>query len=124
VENLLRLRVLDVSPEEGVMRCGHDGFLLEVPLADAQVGEEIAVGIWADDILLASARPEGLSAGNMLHGTIVSVQPHGPVYEVALDCGMRLVSHVTSRAVQALGIAPGANAWAVVKTSSCHLFRD
>lgn len=124
VENLLRLKVMEVLPEIGVIRCGAGQFLLEVPLSDAQIGEEVTVGLRADDVLLASIRPVGLSARNLLPGAVVSIEPHGALYEVSMDCGVPLVSHVTQQAIQELEIAPGARLWAVVKTASCFLLQE
>jgi molybdate transport system ATP-binding protein len=124
VENILRLKVLDVDPAEGVIICGADEPLLEIPLSDSRVGDEITVGIRADDVLLASVRPQGISARNAIPGRVVSVQPRGALYEVALDCRFPLLGHVTRRSVEELGLRPGAAIWAVIKASSCFVLRE
>jgi len=124
LENMLRLEVTSISPAEGVMRCERSGFVLDVPLSDAKPGDEVTVGLRADDVLLASAKPVGLSARNLLPGKVVSVQSQGPIYQVVLDCGVTLISHVTRRAVEELGIKPGADSWAVIKTASCFILRE
>jgi molybdate transport system ATP-binding protein len=124
VENVLRLTVQEVLPREGVMRCRRGGFFLETPLSDASVGDDITVGLRADDVLLAAERPHRLSARNTIPGTVISVLPRGAGYEVAVDCsGVALVSHVTRKAVEELDIMPGARVWAVVKTASCFLLQ-
>ncbi|HUG43915.1 MAG TPA: ABC transporter ATP-binding protein [Acidobacteriota bacterium] len=125
VENLLRLKVREVLPAEGVIKCGRGQFSLETPLTDARVGDEITVGLRADDVLLATVRPHGLSARNAIPAKVLSVQPHGAVYEVRMDCGgVPLASHVTRKSVEELNIAPGTDLWAIVKTASCFVLRE
>lgn len=121
VENLLSLTVLESDPREGVMTCGRNGFRLEVPRVEIPVGEGILVGIRADDVILASGRPEGLSARNVLQGRVRSVEPRGGLFAVTVDCGVLLVSHVTGRGMEAVGLEAGGPAWAVVKTASCFV---
>ncbi|MSP78280.1 MAG: molybdenum ABC transporter ATP-binding protein [Dehalococcoidia bacterium] len=121
VENLLRMRVAQADTRTGVMLCEQGSVRLEVPLVDARVGEDITIGIRADDIILASSDPSGLSARNRLPGKVAEVAPRGAGYDVLLDCGVPLRCHVTQRAVEELGIRPGASLWAVVKASSCFV---
>jgi len=124
VENLLRLRVLESLPSLGIMRCGRGAFELEVPLSDVPGGEDVMVGIRADDVMVASARPVGLSARNALPGRVTAVEPRGGLYAVTLECGVPLVSHITRRAMEDLRLAPGVEAWAVVKTASCFVLAE
>lgn len=123
VENLLRLEVLDVLPADGVMRCGRNGFVLEAPLSDLSAGGEVTIGLRADDVLLASVRPTGLSARNIFPGRVISVERQGALYAVEVDCGLPIVSHVTRGAVEELGISPGAGVWLVVKSASCFVLQ-
>lgn len=94
VENLLRLTVRVVDPQAGVTVCEGNGTSLEIPLVNGRVGEEITVGIRADDIILASEEPRGLSAHNRLPGRVAAVEPWRAGYEVTLDCGFPLRCHV------------------------------
>jgi molybdate transport system ATP-binding protein len=121
VENLLSLTVLESDPREGVMTCGRGQFRLEVPRVEVPEGEGILVGVRADDVILASGRPIGLSARNVLEGTVRSVEPQGGLFAVEVDCGVTLVSHVTGRGMEAVGLEPGGPVWAVVKTASCFV---
>ena len=121
VENLLRMTVREHREQDGITLCTGNGVDLAVPLVDAKVGEEITVGIRADDIILATSEPTGLSARNRLRGTVTEVASHGSGCRVVLDCGVLLACHVTRRAVEELGIRPGATLWAVLKASSCFV---
>ena len=125
VENLLRMRVITTQPAEGTMICTNptDTVQLAVPVTtSAQPGDEVTIGIRASDVILAREEPRGLSARNLLSGTIDAVEPRAPGFDVALDCGgLRIVAHVTRSAVDALGLRPGVSAWAVLKASSCYV---
>jgi molybdate transport system ATP-binding protein len=121
VENLLHLTVEAVHPREGLLLCASGQFRLDVPISEARPGDAVVVGVRANDVILAAQRPEGLSARNILEGTVVSVRTAGAVHEVAVDCGVLIKSHVTQGAVNALGVSPGRKLWVVIKASSCFL---
>jgi molybdate transport system ATP-binding protein len=126
VENLLRLTVEEVHPQEGVMVCRYgEAIRLETPLADAQPGETVTIGIRAADVILASEAPRGLSARNVLEGTVSAIEQRSPGYDVTLDCGegLLLVCHVTRSALQEFGVEVGTVAWAVIKASSCYMLQ-
>ena len=76
--------------------------------------------IAAHDVLLARDRPQGLSALNILPGVVSEIREgEGPGALVALDTPAgRLLARVTRRSAHALGLAPGVEAHAVVKTVS------
>ncbi len=125
MKNIIRLQVLGADPAEGILHCGRGEFLLEVPLSDVHAGQEVMVGFRADDVLLATTKPVGLSARNAIPGKVVSVQSIGTVYEVIMDCsGIYLMSHITRRAVEELGVKPQVGLWAVVKTASCFILHE
>lgn len=122
-ENLLSAKVLDLREPDGVMRVrlGESACEIEVPLAHASVGDRVHIAIRAGDILLASQRPHGLSARNVLEGKILSLEQHGTMYIARADCGVTFAVHVTPGAVRALELAIEKNVWVVLKTHSCHL---
>lgn len=122
-ENLLSAVVLDLREPDGVMRVrlGKSNCEIEVPLAHASPGERIQIAIRAGDILLASERPQGLSARNVLEGRVGSLERRGTVYIARVDCGAPFVVHVTPGAVRALELACEKHVWLVLKTHSCYL---
>lgn len=96
---------------------------LEVPLGRMQLGDSVRVGIRAGDILVANLPPRGLSARNVLAGTITRLEQRDVTVIANVDCGVPIEAHLTPAARDSLGLAPGLQVWLVIKTYSCHLLR-
>jgi molybdate transport system ATP-binding protein len=122
-ENLLIGRVVGRKAADGIMRVALDGdhCELEVPLGSAEVGQAVEVAIRAGDILLAKEAPRGLSARNILAGTLESVETRGTMVVVEVNAGVKFVVHVTLAAARTLEIKEGLNLWLIIKTYSCHV---
>ena len=122
-ENLLSATVLDLREADGVMRVRlADGPCeIEVPLGYASAGSRVQIAVRAGDILLATERPQKLSARNVLEGRIVSMEQRGAMAIARVDCGAAFIVHVTPGAVRALELSAGQRVWLVLKTHSCHL---
>ena len=120
-ENIFDATVSGVHPERGTMTCHVGEVELETPLARAETGTRLRVGIRAGDILLATLRPEGLSARNILPGRIVSLTQRDVMVVAQVDCGITMEVHLTLAARDALHLQAQREVWLVVKTHSCHL---
>ena len=95
---------------------------LETPLVRADIGSSMRIGIRAGDLLLATETPHGLSARNILPGTIKRLEQRDMIVAVIVDIGgAELQVHITLAARDALQLVPGKAVWVVVKTHSCHL---
>lgn len=83
-------------------------------------GDMRRVQIRARDVMIASARPEGISALNVFRGRITALVPSGPAsVEVHLDCaGSPLIARITRQSRDALGLAEGLDVYAIVKAVS------
>jgi len=86
-------------------------------IADA-AGATLRVRIMAQDVILSRDRPAGLSALNILQGTISDLRlGDGPGVMVTLAVGEdRLAARITRRSAEALGLAPGQTCHAVIKS--------
>lgn len=122
-ENLLSATVLDLREADGVMRVrlADSACEIEVPLGYAAAGNRVQVAVRAGDILLATERPHGLSARNVIEGRVVSLEQRGTKVIARVDCGVAFVVHVTPGAARALELTTGRRVWLVLKTYSCHL---
>ena len=93
---------------------------LFLPRLGQSEGETVRIRIAAQDVMLALSRPEGISALNIVPGTVRQIRAgEGPAVMVALDTAAgRILSRITGRSVRALDLAEGATAYAVIKTVS------
>jgi molybdate transport system ATP-binding protein len=91
---------------------------LQVPRLNLPIGSELRVRIRARDVMIATQRPEGLSALNILPGIVAELaEAEGPIVEMRLDCaGDSLVARLTRRSVETLGLIPGRPVYAVIKS--------
>jgi molybdate transport system ATP-binding protein len=122
-ENIFSTKVIALSPEQGTMLCRLAGseVTLEVPLTQVEPGESINVAIRAGDIMVATARPQGLSARNTFVGRLVSLRREGVTAILGVDCGVGFEVHLTPAACEQLQLAAGRSVWLVIKTYSCHM---
>jgi len=91
---------------------------LTVPGLHAPVGTALRVRIRARDVILAATPPSGISALNVLAGRVEALVP---IEEAALEVQLRLgeerlLARVTRRSGATLGLAPGREVFAVIKT--------
>jgi molybdate transport system ATP-binding protein len=82
------------------------------------VGAALRVRIRARDVMIALSPPEGLSALNVLPGTVAEIgRSEGAIVDIQLDCaGEKLIARLTRRSVERLGLAPGKRVYAVIKS--------
>lgn len=122
-ENLFTATVTARRPSNGVMQCrlGESLSELEVPLGMADVGGSVRLAIRAGDILLAVEEPRGLSARNVLRGTLTSLTREGPTVSARVDAGEPFIVHLTPGAVEALHLMVPMPVWLVLKTHSCRV---
>jgi molybdate transport system ATP-binding protein len=122
-ENLLSGTVADLREADGVMRVrlNESQCEIEVPLGHASPGDRVKIAIRAGDILVATEKPSGLSARNVMQGRIVALEHRWTIVRARIDCGAPFIVHVTPGAVRALNLMVGRNVWLVLKAHSCHL---
>jgi molybdate transport system ATP-binding protein len=91
---------------------------LRVPYIDLRLGAQLRVRIRARDVMIALEPPTGLSALNILPATVAEIGPaEGAIVEMRLDCGGEpLIARLTRRSVEALGLTPGRQVYAVIKS--------
>jgi molybdate transport system ATP-binding protein len=123
-ENIFDATVIGLNEARGTMTCrlGGGGLELETPLVRAEAGSQLRIGIRAGDLLLATEKPHGLSARNILPGTIRRVERRDVVVSAMVNCsGAEFEVHLTLAARDDLQLGLGKDVWVVVKTHSCHL---
>lgn len=93
---------------------------LQVPAASAPVGHRVRVHIPARDVLLATVRPEGLSALNILEGRIAAMDLcTDGMAMIRVDCqGAIIVSRITRLSVERLGLQTGQAIFTIIKSAA------
>jgi molybdate transport system ATP-binding protein len=91
-------------------------------LADAafEVGTRVRLQIPANEVILATELPTGLSVRNSLAGSIVQIsrEPDGLILVTVQVGDQRVLSRVTPAAVSDLALEAGRPVWALVKAAS------
>ncbi len=116
-ENVIRARVVGHHEAGGTTEVRLDGGeAVTIPhTPDLSEGVEILLSIDAEDLLLATVQPAGLSARNAVAGHVDELILVGT--SVYARVGPWL-AHLTPAAVDELGLAPGTPVWLVAKTHS------
>lgn len=115
---VIAARVVTHHPD-GVTELDAGGLALFVPVLAAPPGAALRLRIAAADVMLARGCPDGLSALNLLPGTVDGLHEDGGVVMVRLSTPAgSVLSRITRRSAARLNVAPGAALTAVVKTLS------
>jgi molybdate transport system ATP-binding protein len=123
VNNRFEATVLhhEAAGGETVLRIHHGPDLI-VPLQGREVGSQVVVRVRSDDILLARGPIAGLSARNVLAGTIDRVISHGSEAEVLVKTEeSSWTVSLVSPALGALGLSAGVSVYMIIKARSCHV---
>lgn len=122
LENLLPGRVREQDPAAGVTRVElAGGQLLALPLLPGRApGAPVTLSVRAEDVLVATSEPHGLSARNLLPASVLSCTRVG--HDVLVRCGVDgstpWLVRLTPGAVSELGLVPGSRVWLAVKSHS------
>ena len=109
------------------VRVGDAELVVDEPALPLTVGQRIQIQVLARDVIVAAARPSGLSVRNLVAARVVSVKPDvGRAVLVELDIGRTatLLARITSRASQELALSADKQVWVLIKAVSLrgHVF--
>lgn len=127
-ENVLPGRLADDGESTSRVRLGDGDAAAEliVPRGDVAAGE-VLVSLPANEILIATEEPRGLSARNVLPARVREIRTSGHLGLVTAEVrgGVPpLVVEVTETTPAALGLEPGGRIYLVVKATSCRLYGE
>lgn len=128
-ENVLPARILESQAETSVLTL-HDqepNPVLLAPRSHQPVGSHVLVSIAANEIILATNEPRGLSARNILPARVASISKLGSsclVHARLGDAIPPLVAEVTAQAVNALELAAGTPVFLIFKTRSLTVYEE
>lgn len=119
IGGVLEGRVERHDVEYGLTLVRVDEQRLFVPRQAAAVGERLRIHIHSRDITLATAPPDGnTSALNVLRARVEGIYESGHPYAVLvkLDAGGPLLAKITRKSLDSLGLQPGQQIYAYIKT--------
>lgn len=123
LENVFDVVLIDSSSKDGRSRVRlAAGLELFIPYTPRETGSTLQIGIRADDILVAIRRPEGLSAGNTIEGTIHRMESLPGQVILRVDAGGAFYVRLTPPAVERLCLGVGSKVFLIIKTRSCIVF--
>lgn len=118
---LVACTVLDHHAARGLTRFGFAGGVFVAPLSAEPPGTRLRLRIRARDVGVALSPPEGVSIDNILPCRLEAILPAVAESEVFLRLAMgetMLLARVLRDTVARLGLAPGVDLFALVKSSA------
>lgn len=106
--------------DDGLSELTTAGGPLFLPHLSTSIGQSIRIRILANDVMLSTQRPSGISALNILQAQVISIRDgSGPGALVQLAVGAdQILARVTKRSAKALNLHPGSPCFAVIKSVS------
>ncbi len=117
---VIRARIYEHDAAYGLTHLAIETGSITVPRLDAEIGTEVRLRIRAQDVLLATKAPEGISANTVLPGVVETIgEPMGPLLDVRVRSGdTRLIARITVKSAERLELAPGRQIFAIIKTAT------
>ena len=121
-ENVFTVTLVDSDAEAGRSRVTlQSGAELFIPYLAQSPNSIFQIRIAADDIIIATQNPEGISAGNVLPGTIRTIDMIEGQAMLTVFAGEEFYVRLTATAVQKLGLIEDCRVFLVMKARSFHL---
>jgi molybdate transport system ATP-binding protein len=122
-ENLFDATVVELREQQQTMICQIAGtsILLETQLTQVAVGSEVRLGIRADDILLAAAKPAIVGVCNVIRGRIKHFERMGAMVEARVSGDAEFRVRLNMRAVESFGLQSSSEVWMMIRAQACHL---
>ena len=118
-ENVFPATFIESNRDAGTSRVRLDsGAELLIPYIAAPVKSPVQIRVSADDILIATEQPRGISAGNIMAGEIRRIDCADGEAMLTLFAGAEFFVSLTASAVQRLGLKEGAAVFLIIRTRS------
>jgi molybdate transport system ATP-binding protein len=117
---LLKMRVARHDTENDLTILASNGDELRIAGHLDSTSEDIRIHIRAADVMLATAKPIGLSALNIFDGVVETMtNTGGPSVDVMIRSGsMNIAARITRFSAKRLAITPGKRVYAIIKAMS------
>ena len=111
---------IEAHEEDGLTRLSTSAGALLLPTVNGSPGTIVRVRLLAQDVMIATEQPSGISALNVLPARVREIREgEGPGALVQLEAGDEIIlARITRRSAAALDLAPGRNVHAILKAVS------
>ncbi|RDJ21256.1 molybdenum ABC transporter ATP-binding protein [Bosea caraganae] len=119
--SLLEAKVIGFDAEYGLTRLETRAGTLQVARAGLALGSTLRVRILASDVMVSLSPLDGISALNVLAGTVAEIgeRSEAGAVDLRIDCnGEMIVARLTAKSVAALALKSGSPVYAVIKSVS------
>jgi molybdate transport system ATP-binding protein len=115
---VIEARISEHDAQFGLTTLQSEAGPIRAPHLDLPIGTAVRVRIRARDIMIANVQPRGLSALNVLPGTVIELKKAGEtLVEVGINCSsVKLWARLTQKSVETLGLQPGLPIYAILKS--------
>jgi molybdate transport system ATP-binding protein len=121
-ENVFTATPVESDAEAGRTRVRlRSGTELFVPYLPQPAHRALQIRVSADDILIGTKRPEGISAGNLVPGRIREINLADGQALVTVNAGQDFYVRLTAGAVTSLGLTVGMQVFLIIKTRSFYI---
>jgi molybdate transport system ATP-binding protein len=118
-DNVFTVNFVESDPEAGRTKVRlQSGQELFIPYLPKPATPMVQIRISADDILIATKRPDEISAGNILSGTVRSVDAADGQVMLTVAAGDEFYARLTAAAVKRLNLVQNTPVFLIMKTSS------
>ena len=122
IDNVFTATLLESDPAGGTSRVRTAmGSELLIPSVSAAANAPLQLRVGADEILLATEEPKGISASNLLQGTVRSIDFIGGDAIVTVVDGDEFLVRITASAVARLGLQINYSVYLIIKARSFRL---
>jgi molybdate transport system ATP-binding protein len=122
IENVFNVSLVELDSAGGRTKVRTDnGLELFIPFSKQAPNRSFQIRLSADDVLIGTQRPEGLSAGNIIPGTVRKIESLADQAVLTIEAGDVFYVRVTPAAVSRLQLSEGASVFLIIKARSFRL---
>jgi len=119
IENIFTASLHESDPAGGTSRVRTTrGVELLIPYVHVAKTASLQLRVGADEILISTEQPQGISASNVLSGTVRSIDFIGGEAMVTVVSGEEFLVRVTASAVARLGLQEQTSVYLIIKARS------
>lgn len=121
IENIIEGTVLENRDGVAAIAAGGVTIAAVTPFG---AGKKVCACIKPEDITIHLIDGTGISARNVLSGTVTGVRAFGPLNRLTVECGIPFTALVTWKSAEELGIREGMEVKISFKASAVHVVED